>query len=589
MKGSYIFIILFILSVNLFAQDEELFKMKKKETNNYLIEKLFTSDSHITLTDITEKISGLAVSGKIRLEKDTSLVRIVLVTKEHEYLVYEAYPLICDELSFSFENVCDETAFLNSEIPIRMDIILRNATIKLQNICYSIEPLEQKEITYFDESRHKDKAAKEKFKTTKINHNNSLKNKTWVADTTTISLIPFEKKKNLFGGKNNYLTDGFEYYSDGIFSFEDFDPSQKNTLKSAMTTTYVSNFDWRNRHGQNWITSVKNQTYNCGSCWAFSAIATIEAMMNIYYNNYNIDLDLSEQEIVSCTQYCNCSGGYNDDALYRIINYGITNESCFPYSATNEACSNKCSLPSYTVTIQSSDVVSSYSETTLKDALINIGPIASGFDNTVIHHSMALVGYKQLIAGDVIRYVIDDGGIDSTIGAGNPLIGQTYWIFKNSYGTSWNGGGTGGYFYVFFQTLSQIVDSYTAEIPSSTISYTRNCTDNDNDGYYWWGTGSKPSTCPACSPNTPDGDDSNSTIGPMDSYGNSQTITTPYCCPTEVTGTETWTSIRNDCGGVVVKSGGNLTLNGATINIPDGKTFTVETGGLLTLTQGTIQ
>ncbi|MBN1924752.1 MAG: hypothetical protein JW798_02850 [Prolixibacteraceae bacterium] len=88
-----------------------------------------------------------------------------------------------------------------------------------------------------------------------------------------------------------------------------------------------------------------------------------------------------------------------------------------------------------------------------------------------------------------------------------------------------------------------------------------------------------------------DGDDSDSNpnLWPMDSYGNCQTITTPYCCPTEVTGTETWTTTRNDCGDIVVESGGNLTLNGASVNLPDGKTFMFETGGLLTFSEGIIQ
>ena len=86
-----------------------------------------------------------------------------------------------------------------------------------------------------------------------------------------------------------------------------------------------------------------------------------------------------------------------------------------------------------------------------------------------------------------------------------------------------------------------------------------------------------------------DGDNSNPNLGPMYSYGNIQAISAPYCCPTEVTGTETWTTTRNDCGSVVVKNGGNLTLNEATINLPNGKTFTVETGGSLTFSEGIIQ
>lgn len=38
--------------------------------------------------------------------------------------------------------------------------------------------------------------------------------------------------------------------------------------------------DWRNRWGQNWITSVRNQN-PCNACWAFAGVALVEAMVRI--------------------------------------------------------------------------------------------------------------------------------------------------------------------------------------------------------------------------------------------------------------------------------------------------------------------
>jgi hypothetical protein len=227
------------------------------------------------------------------------------------------------------------------------------------------------------------------------------------------------------------------------------------------------------------------------------------------------------------------------------------------------------------------------SASSTKDALINKGPVSSGISN----HAMALVGYKTIEEGDYVRhYTDDDEYTDVYVTSGSPLIGETIWIYKNSYGTDW--GEEGGYLYAF-KDYSTSNSSNEIVTPVYSLNYSDNdirCTDNDNDGYCWWGIGSKPSSCNClcCAPE-PDGDDSNPNLGPMDNYGNCQAITTPYCCPTEVTSTETWTTTRNDCGGVVVKSGGNLTLYGATINLPDGKTFAVETGGTLTFNQGIIQ
>ena len=70
-------------------------------------------------------------------------------------------------------------------------------------------------------------------------------------------------------------------------------------------------FDWRDNNG-NWMTSVKHQ-YDCGSCWAFSAVGTVEAQYNIAENNSNFDLDLSEEQLISC---CNECWAYSEGGCY---------------------------------------------------------------------------------------------------------------------------------------------------------------------------------------------------------------------------------------------------------------------------------
>ena len=71
-----------------------------------------------------------------------------------------------------------------------------------------------------------------------------------------------------------------------------------------------SSFDWRNYGGHNWMTSVKDQG-GCGSCWAFSAVGVVEAVYNIGWNDPNLDLDLSEEYLVSdCLSNGTCCGGW---------------------------------------------------------------------------------------------------------------------------------------------------------------------------------------------------------------------------------------------------------------------------------------
>jgi C1A family cysteine protease len=105
-------------------------------------------------------------------------------------------------------------------------------------------------------------------------------------------------------------------------------------------------FDWRNKHGVNWMTPVKNQNppgHYCGSCWAFASVGVTEALYNISYRNPDLDLDLSEEYLVSdCFPAGNCQiVGPPDKALQFIRDSGVPDEACFPYVAENRPCSDR--------------------------------------------------------------------------------------------------------------------------------------------------------------------------------------------------------------------------------------------------------
>jgi len=94
-----------------------------------------------------------------------------------------------------------------------------------------------------------------------------------------------------------------------------------------------ASFDWRNHNGQDWMTAVHNQRA-CGSCWAFSAVGTTEAVYNIYTNFPDLDLDLSEEFLNSDCPSPNpgdCCGGGHTSALSIIRDNGIPDEDCLPY------------------------------------------------------------------------------------------------------------------------------------------------------------------------------------------------------------------------------------------------------------------
>ena len=82
------------------------------------INQTFTTENEIFPFDgIKPTIFGLALSAKISLENDKSLVRVILVDKKYEeHLIYEVYPLLKPDLSFSVDKICEELIIITFEI-----------------------------------------------------------------------------------------------------------------------------------------------------------------------------------------------------------------------------------------------------------------------------------------------------------------------------------------------------------------------------------------------------------------------------------------------------------------------------------------
>ena len=490
--------------------DYKGFELTGKNPETIQLNQTFTQDAEVySFTDKISSIYGLAVKADISFSDENGVVRIILIDQQYnEYLVYEAYPMLEENISFSIENLSEETGALNKLKPQLLKIEVKAASLSIRSITYT---------TAADNNIDIQKVAKEKKnlqnsrKINQINKSINAKGMAWVAGETEVSALSYREKKKLYG--QSTFPSGIEYYVGGVMQI-----GNRVTLKSGEINGIVENWDWRNRHGKNWITSVKNQG-SCGSCWAFATTGATEAQVNLFYNQ-PLNMDLSEQNILSCSGAGNCSGGYPSIALDYIKNTGIIDESAFSYTATNQVCTNQSSNPAEQFKIGgrldfgSTDYP--VSEDNLKKMIIKYGPVSGGLLS--MSHAMTLVGWKVVKEGDRFLY-LDINKIYqwSSIPAGSTLIGKTVWLFKNSWGGSW---GDGGYFYVETDiTNFAWTHALTSPMQSLKQNYTIQCVDNDHDGYYWWGLGAKPAGAPAC-PNTPDGNDADATLGPLDSYGN---------------------------------------------------------------------
>ncbi|VAI52339.1 ervatamin-B-like [Triticum dicoccoides] len=196
-----------------------------------------------------------------------------------------------------------------------------------------------------------------------------------------------------------------------------------NTVYANFSASAPRSMDWRKRGA---VTPVKDQR-DCGSCWAFSAVATIEGIHKI---KRGILVPLSEQQLVDCDRAeRGCNGGLPSEAFQWIkTNGGITAASSYRYKAAVGRCLiNRKSAAKITGSIR----VKSNSEVSLRNA-VAIQPVAvlisvhgrhfphykrgtyNGPCGASLNHAVTVVGYGQ-----------------------QKQNGARYWIVKNSWGATW--------------------------------------------------------------------------------------------------------------------------------------------------------
>ncbi len=259
-------------------------------------------------------------------------------------------------------------------------------------------------------------------------------------------------------------------------------------------TDLPDHFNWRDKDGRDWMTPVKNQG-SCGSCWAFSAVGVVEPQYNIFMKNPDLDLDLSEEYLVSdCYNAGSCCGGWHYEAINFTKNSGIPDEACLPYvdgtgcSCYGDICDSNCNYRTSGACSDTtcSDRCSNWStrlkyinETgsvpndieTIKVYLIEKGPLS------------VAIGMGQDFGGSFdgngIYRCSDDNDVNHAVVITGYNETDDYWIVKNSWGSGWI---DEGYFKVGY-----------GECAIETMVYYANHTDgvnckaftvfNEGDGY----------------------------------------------------------------------------------------------------------
>lgn len=211
---------------------------------------------------------------------------------------------------------------------------------------------------------------------------------------------------------------------------------QSDVLDVSALPTSV---DWRTKGV---VAPIQNQQ-SCGSCWAFSASASLESASAIKYGKLT---KLSEQQLVSCAglKYGNlgCNGGnYNNAWNFVKDNGGQCSEDSYPYTSGNGetgSCVKGCSPVSGTK-VSSYVTVTPQSDSALMTAL-TVGPVSISIEADTRSFQL----YSQGIYSDYLgcnknsatkgansQPNIDHAVVIVGFGSQN---GQDYYILRNSWG-----------------------------------------------------------------------------------------------------------------------------------------------------------
>jgi C1A family cysteine protease/acylphosphatase len=305
-------------------------------------------------------------------------------------------------------------------------------------------------------------------------------NARWQADLTTVAALPTEQRLLRLG----YVP------GPGEPTLQQRERIAAENLRAAATAApgapaFPSSHDWRNVAGSNYVTPIRDQG-GCGSCVAFGACATVECTTRVQENDPSLAIDLSEAQLFYCIarsegRMCGGPNGgwWVPPAMDGFESDGIADESCYPYSAGDQNCTNLCDdwkerathITGYHEITSHDDMKTWLSTRGALSACFTVYDDFFSYSSGIYHH----------VSGDVAGgHCVSVVGYDDAGG---------FWICKNSWGSAW---GESGFFCIAYGECG--IDSVMWAVDGVTLPETLGgrielfVRGTDNAMYHMWQT-----------------------------------------------------------------------------------------------------
>ncbi|KAF8029599.1 hypothetical protein BT93_E2120 [Corymbia citriodora subsp. variegata] len=216
--------------------------------------------------------------------------------------------------------------------------------------------------------------------------------------------LRFIEEFNASGNRTFKCTFGNRTFKLGINQFSDLTDDEF----VRRHTGYLS-IDWVEKGAVN---PIKEQG-QCGSCWAFSAVAVVEGITHIKRGKLPV---LSEQQLIDC-ENDDCEGGLTNKAFQYIIqNEGIASEDTYPYQEMDGTCDSTEAAQQAAKIKSFADLQPGEDELLKAVAQQPVGGLFNGDCGEELDHAVVMVGYGTS----------EDG---------------KFWKIRNSWGKTWGENG----------------------------------------------------------------------------------------------------------------------------------------------------